>query len=95
MLTQEEVRQVCARMSQELVGTTDEGLWEDVSCVMYRADMISCGDIAIVDRHIDIEYSFGDCYEIREDTPLFYWLCTLWGLPLEEKEIIFYQAECE
>ena len=33
--------------------------------------MFECGDTPIIDRHIDIEYSFGDYCEIREDNPLF------------------------
>ena len=36
--------------------------------------------------HIDIEYSFGDYYEVHEDSPLFPFICALCNLSLEQEE---------
>ena len=63
---------------------------------MYRVDVFECEDAPIMDRHIDIEYSFGDYCEIREGNPLFQFICTLCSLSLEqaeEEELILYQSK--
>ena len=97
MLTPEDVKQICSRLSQELTDTVDDGLSEDVSSIVYRIDVTDGGDAVFVDRHIDIEYSYGDYYEIREDTPLFLYINTLCALPLvqEDQEIVLYEGPCE
>ena len=41
-------------------GIPDDNLSEDVSEIVCRTDVFECGDTPIIDRHIDIEYSFGD-----------------------------------
>ena len=64
--------------------------------IVYRIDVFECDDTPIIDRHIDIDYSFGDCYEIHEDNPLFQFICTLCNLSLaqaEEEEMILYHNE--
>lgn len=97
MLTPEEVKQICSRLSQEQGGAADDAMSEDVSEIVYRIDVTDCGDAVFVDRHIDIEYSYGDYYEIQEDTPLFSYIGTLCELPLaeEDQEIVLYEGECE
>ena len=44
-----------------------------------------------------VEYSFGDYYEVHEDSPLFQFICELCNLSLtqDEEEIILYQNDEE
>lgn len=94
MITMDDVNQISRKISLEN-GILDDNLSEDISEIVYRVDVFECGDTSIIDRHIDIEYSFGDYYEVHEDSPLFEFICTLCDLPLlqEEKEIILYQVD--
>ena len=96
MLTMDEIRQISKKISLEN-GIPDDNLSEDVSEIVYRTDVFECGDTPIIDRHIDIEYSFGDYYEVHEDNPLFQFICELCSLSLaqEEEEIILYQNDDE
>lgn len=96
MITIDEVKQISRKLSLDN-GISDDDLSEDISGIVYRMDVFECGDAPIIDRHIDIEYSFGDYYEVHEDNPSFQFICTLCGLPLlqGEKEIILYQNDEE
>ena len=96
MITMDDVKQISQKISLEN-GISDEDLSEDVSEIVYRIDVFECGDSPIIDRHIDIEYSFGDYYEVHEDSPLFQFICELCNLSLaqEEEEIILYQSDEE
>ena len=71
-----------------------EDLSEDIFQIVFRTDKYECEDTTIIDRHIDIEYSFGEYYEVSEGTSLFQYICSLCNLPLsqeEQEEIIIYQ----
>lgn len=48
-----------------------------------------------MDRHIDMEYSFGDYYEMSEGTPLFAYISGICLLPEGEgeTEVVLYQEE--
>ena len=94
MITINDVKQIIQKISLEN-GISDDDLCEDVSEIVYRIDVFECGDFPLIDRHIDIEYSFGDYYEVHEDNPLFQFICTLCNLSLtqEEEEIILYQND--
>ena len=96
MITMDDVKQISQKISLEN-GISDDDLSEDVSEIVYRVDVFECGDTPIIDRHIDIEYSFGDCYEVHEDNPLFQFICELCSLSLaqEEEKIILYQNDEE
>ena len=96
MITMDDIRQISKKISLEN-GISDDDLSEDVSEIVYRVDVFECGDTPIIDRHIDIEYSFGDCYEVHEDNPLFQFVCELCSLSLaqEEEKIILYQNDDE
>ncbi|MCI8553954.1 MAG: hypothetical protein HFJ80_03305 [Clostridiales bacterium] len=97
MMTLKEVKQICHQLSLENTGESEEALCEEISCIVYYQDVIDCGDTVMVHRHIDIEYSFGDYYEIDEDTALFQYIGTLCPLPLlkEETEMVLYQNASE
>ena len=96
MITMDDVKQISQKISLEN-GISDDDLSEDVSEIVYHIDVFGGGDIPIIDRHIDIEYSFGDYYEVHEDSPLFQFICALCNLSLaqEEEEIILYQNDEE
>ena len=96
MITMDDIRQISQKISLEN-GISDNDLSEDISEIVYRTDVFECGDSPIIDRHIDIEYSFGDYYEVHEDNPLFQFICALCDLSLapEEEEIILYQNDEE
>ena len=96
MITMDDVKQISQKISLEN-GISDDDLSEDVSEIVYRIDVFECGDSPVIDRHIDIEYSFGDYYEVHEDSPLFQFICELCNLSLaqEEEEIILYQSDEE
>ena len=93
MLTMEVVKELCRAIALENTGLSDDSLSGEVSGIVYRCDVVDCGEVDITNRHIDVEYSFGDCYEIAEGTPLYQRLSGLCGLPPEpdEGERILYQ----
>lgn len=93
MITIDSVKEINKKIALEN-GLSDDNLSEDVSKIVYRIDVFECGDTPIINRHIDIEYSFGDYYEVHEENPLFQFICVLCNLSLaqvEEEEIILYQ----
>lgn len=96
MITIDDVKQISQKISLEN-GILDDNLSEDVSEIVYRIDVLECDDAPKIDRHIDIEYSFGDYYEVHEENPLFHFICALCSLSLaqEEEEIILYENDEE
>ena len=94
MITIDDVKQISSKISLGN-GISDDTLSEDISEIVYRIDVFECGDTPIIDRHIDIEYSFGDCYEVHDNNPLFQFICALCNLSLkqDEEEIILYQND--
>lgn len=85
MITINDVKQISKIISLEN-GISENDLSEDVSEIVYRVDVFECDDASVIDRHIDIEYSFGDYYEVHEDSPLFPFICALCNLSLEQEE---------
>jgi len=92
MITLNEVKQIVDKLSLEDLPEINDSLIEDISCIVYCNDMFECGDETVNSRHIDIEFSFGEYYEIQEDDPVVQFICTLCNLPMtEEQELIIYQ----
>lgn len=93
MISWNDVKQIYSKISLENMGVLGDTLSEDISCIIYHIDVFECGDTSVIDRHINIEYSFGEYYEIHEGTPLFQAFCSLCDLPLlqEQKEMVLYQ----
>ncbi|MEZ3475295.1 MAG: hypothetical protein K1W27_21350 [Lachnospiraceae bacterium] len=85
MISLDNVKQISPKLSLEN-GISEDDLGEDVSEIVYRIDVFECDDAPIIDRHIDIEYSFGDYYEVHEDSPLFQFICALCNLSLAQEE---------
>ena len=68
MISLDNVKQISPKLSFGN-GISEDDLGEDVSEIVYRIDVFECDDAPIIDRHIDIEYSFGDYYEVHERQP--------------------------
>lgn len=94
MITKDDIKEISRKIALEN-GMPSDTLSEDISEIVYRMDALECGDSPIIDRHIDIEYSFGDYYEVREDSPTFQFIGSLCNLPThpQEAEIVLYQAD--
>lgn len=93
MITINEVKQIVSKLSLDNSSILEVGSIDDISCIIYRNDVFECENTIISSRHIDIEFSFGEYYEIHETTSSFQFICTLCNLPLseEEQEFIIYQ----
>lgn len=97
MISIDSVKQINQKIALEN-GLSDDNLSEEISKIVYHMDKFECGDTPIIDRHIDIDYSFGDYYEVHEESPLFQFICELCGLSLAQadmEEMILYQNEEE
>ena len=92
MITLDEVEQISRRLSLEN-GISDDTLSRDISGIVYRTEVFECGDSPMINRHVDIEYSFGEYYEIGESSSLFGFISTLCNLPLlqEEQEMVLWK----
>lgn len=64
---------------------------DDVYLIAYRIDCFNCGDEKIIMKHIDIEFDFGECYEIHEGEELYNYIYELCNLDeIKEAEKILY-----
>lgn len=93
MLTTSEVGEILNQLYTENTSSSNNDLFNAVECIVYRNDIFECGAAGQGYRHIDIEFSFGDYYEIAETTSLFYFVCSLCDFPQSEQEWILYQQE--
>jgi len=93
MITRSEVEQIVGRLPSQFSSGSGDCLIDDISYMVYRHEVFEYGGTAVHNRHIDIEFSFGECYEICEATPLFQLICGLCNLPLlkEEGEMMIYK----
>ena len=94
MMNLNEVKQVINKLALEKTMVQNNDLSNEVSCIVYRADIFKCGDDNIISRHIDIEFTFGDYYEICEGNSMFQYICSLCGLQTsmkEQDEVLLYQ----
>ena len=100
MITLQGVKKISDKLYMENMDIAKDSQCEDLSeeifQIVFRKDVLECGSDTMVDRHIDIEYSFGECYEVHEETPLFQYICSLCGLSLlqeEREEMVIYQKD--
>ena len=87
MLTYNEVQQIHNKLSSENTDIADDNLDEEITSIIYYVDKIDC----------DIEYSFGEYYEISEGTPLFDAVCSLCSLQLQselQETVLFSKLNC-
>ncbi|MBS5111295.1 MAG: hypothetical protein KHZ15_01255 [Coprobacillus cateniformis] len=88
MITLDVVKQIGEKLSLE-----NSGL-KDIINIVYYNDIFECGDTTIVHQHIDIEFSYGEYYEVCEGTSLFDDICVLCHISLlqrEQEKIIIYE----
>lgn len=85
MLALEQVKEINRRLALEN-GVENDDLSGDISSIVYRVDVFGDENPSMIHRHIDIEYSFGEYFEITEDSPLFEYIRGLCDLPLSDKE---------
>ena len=95
MMNINELKGILVKLSHENIDENIDKLAEDVFSVVYRVDIFECGDINIINRHIDIEYEYGESYEIHEGDILYdniFSLCNLNVIGKEQDaDIILYQ----
>ena len=94
MMNLSEVEQIINKLALEKTMVQNENLSKEVSCIVYRTDIFKCGNNNIINRHIDIEFTFGDYYEICEDNSIFQYICSLCSLQTsikEQDEVLLYQ----
>ena len=93
MITTNQVWQIMNKLFPENASMPYNEIIDDISCIIYRNDIFECGDKTIHSKHIDIEFSFGECYEIPQDNPVFQFICNICNFPLSEEtqELIIYQ----
>lgn len=97
MINSDELNQILENLPfiSERDNRADYDLSEDISRIVYYVDIFECGNSDIVSRHIDIDFIFGDCYELHEEDALFQSIFTQYNLQTitedSEQEIILYQ----
>lgn len=92
MLTFHDVKKIIKQLSEKMLLEYDAALCEDVSAIVYYNDLYKCGENNIIDRHIDIEFIFGEYYELHDEDELFqyiYELCELSSVMKEGKKILY------
>lgn len=93
MLTFNNVKEIIRHLSEKMMLKYDLDLCGDVSSIVYYSDSYKCGENNIIDRHIDIEFVFGEYHELHEKDELFQYICSLCSLPavINQAEIILYK----
>lgn len=93
MLTWDDVRGLVKQLPLGSMAASDEDLREDVACIVYRVDRFDHGGGTIVNRHIDIEFAYGDYHELHDGEELFQHIWALCDLPVStaEAEIVIYE----
>ncbi|MDE7425822.1 MAG: hypothetical protein K2N51_19350 [Lachnospiraceae bacterium] len=93
MLVFNNVKEIVKQLSEKMLSEYDLDLCEDVSSIVYYNDLYKCDGNDIMDRHIDIEFVFGEYYELHDEDELFHYICSLCELPelINQEEIILYQ----
>lgn len=68
---------------------------EDLVQIIYRKDVFESNEFnKIIFRHIDIEYCFGEYFEVAEDNELFSKLRNVFGdFDLEKDKMILFENE--
>ena len=88
-----EAEQIAKRLALQNSSVADEDLIGSISSIVYRNDRFEYGGMVMEGRHIDVELSFGEYYEITQENPLFEFICTLCEVPLSEREWMIHKKE--
>ena len=81
MITKYELGLIAEKLSEENFFESDAASAGEITSVVYRCDVLDCGGASACVRYIDVEFSSGEFYEIRESSPLFRFVCGLSGCP--------------
>lgn len=74
-----------------IIQLNENSLSRDVHLIAYRIDCFDCGDEKIIMKHIDIEFDFGECYEIHQGEELYNYIYEFCNLDeIKENEKILY-----
>lgn len=95
MITREEIKKIIRKIDLEKNISSENYLSEDVEHIVYRVDFLECGSHNMINKHIDIEFAFGEYFELHEGENLYQYifkLCNLTDIKAEkETEILLYQ----
>lgn len=93
LLTEIQMKGIIAQLNCSRQG--DDLAEEDVSAVYFRVDLFSYGNTQTINRHIDIDFVFGEYVELQENEALYqhiFALCHLQKLAKDnELSVILYQ----
>lgn len=81
MITKYELGLIAEKLSEENFFESGAASAGEITSVVYRCDVLDCGGASARVRYIDVEFSSGEFYEIRESSPLFRFVCGLSGCP--------------
>ena len=95
MLTNNDVKEIIKQLSEKMLSEYDLDLCGDVYSIVYYNDSYKCGENNIIDRHIDIEFVFGEYHELHEEDRLFQYVCSLCDLNvlMKQDKIILYKKD--
>jgi len=97
MISEKELKQIHHDILLEnQAELSDNDAWKEISSIVYRQDIMECSGLTITDRHIDIEYSFGEYYEVREKNALFRYIYESSGITLppdKQQEIVLFERK--
>lgn len=88
MLSLENIKEIIKKLPASNYDVSD-----DVSFVVYCIDSFEYNDQRWTDRHIDIEFIFGDTYEIHEGEILFDYILSMCHIENMEEEEILYKKQ--
>lgn len=95
MISSDEVKNIIGQLELKNGVIARSDLSEDVCCITYHIDIFKYGDCSIMNKHIDIEFIFGDYCEIQEGEAIYQYifkLCNLQTLKADEEVVmILYQ----
>lgn len=95
MISLNEVKNIIRQIKSENGAFYINALDEDVCYIAFRIDFFKCGNEYILNKHIDIEFTFGGYCELHEAEISYQYifeLCNLQAIKtIEEVEIILYQ----
>lgn len=96
MIGLDEVRLITDKLPFADALPPGQDISEDVACIVFRTDVFECGNGHIMNRHIDIETTFGEYIEVHEGDALFQYICTLCSFEVSGKELadaVVYQKQ--
>lgn len=95
-MTRDEVEKILKKICLETDTLYTPESAGEISCITYYVDRFDCGDTEITNRHIDLEYCYGEFLELHEGENLYqyiYEVCNLQEAEAGEEGLVLYQAQ--